>query len=100
MEPETSYLVRLGVVPPSGEFAEAAASEMAATLAESPSGERYEQWLVLREEFDRLIQSVFLAAGGPLGVSSKGLVRLHENPRKLRLSSGSLMDFQPAVTAH
>jgi len=99
VEPETDYRVRLGVVRPSGEFTEAAASEVVATPGERPSEGEDEEWLILTEDFDLLLQKTCHGQHWPGGASDI-LHRQEGFSRRLRLSSGSLSGTGTLPTGH
>ena len=56
VEPASSYQVKIGLVLASGAFVELAASRPVATPPESLSSRLDEQWMLVSEEFDRLLE--------------------------------------------
>jgi len=90
VEPSERYQVRIGIVLPSGVFREIAASAEVVTPAERVSDVVDEEWMLVREEFDRLVEEI-LSGRAPGGVgSSEVLQRLSNLPRRMQLFSGSI----------
>jgi hypothetical protein len=90
VEPGERYQVKIGLVLPSGLFRELAASLEVVTPAEQVSDVVDEEWMLVREEFDRLVEQI-LSARVPGGVgSSEILHRLTGLPRRMELFSGSI----------
>jgi len=88
VEPGERYQVKIGVVLPTGSFVEIAASQEVVTPPETVSDVVDEQWMLVREEFDRLVEEI-LGARGKLGIGASELVhRLMGIPRRLELFSG------------
>ncbi len=91
VEPQQRYRVEIGLVLPSGAFQRLAASGEVLTPAETVSDAVDEQWMLVREEFDRLVQEILGARGAAGGIgSSEVLHRLREVPRRLELYSGAV----------
>ena len=90
VEPGERYQVKIGLVLPSGLFRELAASLEVVTPAEQVSEVVDGEWMLVREEFDRLVEQI-LSARVPGGVgSSEILHRLTGLPRRMELFSGSI----------
>ncbi len=90
VEPSERYQVKIGIVLPSGVFRELAASTEIVTPAERVSDVVDEEWMLVREEFDRLIEQI-LSVRAPGGIgSSEILHRLSNIPRRMELFSGSI----------
>ncbi|MHC4915891.1 MAG: DUF4912 domain-containing protein [Planctomycetota bacterium] len=90
VEPGERYQVKIGLVLPSGSFHEVAASQEVVTPAETISDVIDEQWMLVREEFDRLVEEILSARSlGGVG-SSEVLHRLLGLPRRMELFSGSM----------
>ncbi len=90
VEPSERYQVKIGVVLPSGTFRELAASLEVVTPAEQVSDVIDEEWMLVREEFDRLVEQILSArVRGGVG-SSEILHRLMGLPRRMELFSGAI----------
>jgi hypothetical protein len=90
VEPAERYLVKIGVVLASGLFREIAVSGEVVTPAETVSDVVDEEWMLVRDEFDRLVEEI-LSARTPGGVgSSEILHRLLGIPRRIELFSGAI----------
>jgi hypothetical protein len=91
VEPGERYQVRIGLVLSSGTFRELAASAEVITPAETVSDVIDEQWMLVREEFDRMVDEILSVRATVGGVgASEMLHRLAVLPRRLELLRGAL----------
>jgi hypothetical protein len=85
VEPAARYRFEIGVVSPSGEFIAVAASAEIETPREGLSEEVDEQWMLVREDLERLIEAM---GGMRLGVPGSALGRRFEIAREVTRAVG------------
>ncbi|HOX05395.1 MAG TPA: DUF4912 domain-containing protein [Planctomycetota bacterium] len=75
VDPDGSYQVRIGLVLASGSFIELAASRVVRTPPDSVSERQDEQWMLVSEEFDRLVDYTVSLHGRAPGSAQMGELR-------------------------
>jgi len=87
VEPERRYRFELGVVGPGGEFVAVASSEEVETPREGLSVETDEEWMLVRENMEKLMEAM---GGVSMGVPGSSFGRRIEFPREVGRSSGAV----------